>query len=156
MTAFSAAPPVADTCQGRPMIRTFSLSLIVLLLPASGGPGTTPLDIRIYDPTGQAVPTVTTVDVLRSSAKVGEPGRLYFAFTPRGVQRFERLTRALAHLGRRDHRFTRMTISIDGRIYANPRIDYRVNPEGIPGDSGIELPLPQLTALRLVRRIRSG
>jgi hypothetical protein len=138
------------------MIRTFSLSLIVLLLAACGGTDKKPLDIRIYDPTGRATPTVTTRDVLRSSAKVGEPGRLYFAFTPRGAQRFERLTRALAHLGKRDHRFTRMTISIDGRIYANPSIDYRVNPEGIPGDSGVELPIPQLTALRLARRIRSG
>ena len=154
-------------------LRSKTLSLLsavamvgLLASAASGGGARTGL--RVYDPSGQVKTEVTSADVVRSSVRAvsspvvspPQPGRaagLVFSLTKRGASKFESLTRALAQRGARLHRNQRFAVEVGGRIYLRPWVDYRRNPNGLPGGSGVEITgLAIATARMLVRLIRDG
>ena len=127
---------------------------------AAKADASTSLNLRIYDPSGRATPSLTTADVIRASAKAsraaGAQVALYIRLTPNGARKFRLLTEALARLGAREHRWESLAFSVGGRIYSRARIDYKLFPNGLPGDQGIEFDLPLTTAQRLARLIRNG
>jgi hypothetical protein len=120
-----------------------------------------PYELRVYDPSGRERTAVTGADVVHSSVRVvGQAGRtaaLFFDLTKTGAARFHVLTRALARRGARLHRPQHFAVEVGGRIYVRPWVDYRLFPDGLPGDSGIEMGgMPLVTARRLARLIREG
>jgi hypothetical protein len=137
-----------------------TLAAIVLALVGANADASTSLSVRIYDPTGRETPSLTTADVIRTSARAtrapGAQGVLYIRLTRNGARKFRLLTRALARLGAREHRLESLAFSVSGRVYSRARIDYRAFPDGLPGDQGIEFDLALTTAQRLARLIRSG
>lgn len=143
--------------------------LLTLLMATSGAAVAAPsagsvasgVDLRIYDPLGQARWEVRTADVVRSSAyasrRPGGSAALYFRLTKYGALKFHRLTRALARRGVRLHRSQPFALKVDGRVYARPLVDYRAFPDGLDGRSGIQVEgLKLATAQRLAREIRRG
>jgi preprotein translocase subunit SecD len=106
-------------------------------------------------------PKLTGDDVDRKTVRAeldpqtGEP-TVILQFTPRGKKRFQHLTRSLARRGAKLGTPQHVLFAIDGEVYLAPYIDYRANPEGIPGDSGIEFSsLGSLDETRkLVRALR--
>ncbi|SRR5712691_10099202 len=107
-------------------------------------------------------PTLTAEDVAPRTAKAGsdpvtgEP-LVYFGLTQEGVRKFDQLTRRLAHRGARAGRPFHFLVTVDGRLTARPYIDYRTNPDGIPGDNGLQLSLRNRSeAEKLARRLRGG
>jgi preprotein translocase subunit SecD len=69
--------------------------------------------------------------------KTGEPV-VHAQFTPDAEKQFEALTRRLAHRGAELDRPQHLLLVIDDVVYASPYIDFRANPDGIPGDTGIQ------------------
>ena len=69
--------------------------------------------------------------------ETGEPV-VYARFTPEGERRFADLTRTLAHRGAKLGTPQHLLLVVDRVVYAAPYIDYRRNPDGIPGDNGIQ------------------
>jgi hypothetical protein len=116
--------------------------------------------LRIFDAANKADVQVTAADVVRQSARTeaGETAGsrlLYFRLTRSGTVKFSRLTRTLAHRGRRVHRSQRFTVEINHRVYARPMVDYRVFPEGLDASQGLQIAgLRQSVANRLAREIR--
>ena len=58
--------------------------------------------------------------------------------TRRGQKRFADLTLTLARRGAELGKPQHFLIVIDRQVYAAPYIDYRINPNGIPADNGIQ------------------
>jgi preprotein translocase subunit SecD len=140
-----------------------SLLLAVILIAATGCGGHD-TDKNWFLISGEAGigPTMTIADVARDTAKVdtaptGEPVVL-LSFTAEGTAKFERLTRAVAHRGAKAGRPFHVLIEVDGRALTRPYIDYRLNPDGISGQSGIEITgfSSRGAAERLARRLRGG
>jgi hypothetical protein len=136
-----------------------SASLALLATSAAWG-RTSQVALRIYDPSGQVKTEVTSADVVRSSVRASPgPGGavLSFDLTKQGASKFHTLTRALARRGARLHRRQAFAVEIGGKVFSRPWIDYRVNPDGLPGDSGIEIDLSRLAvAQRLAKEILGG
>ena len=138
-----------------------ALLVVQLAAPARA---TTPMrtTLRMYDPTGGTATEVTLSDVVRSTVRVfrdSSPGRgvLHLDFTRRGVQRFDILTRFLAHRGTRLRRDQQLAFAVDGVVYWRPLIDHRSFPNGLDGRAGINIGnLLYATAQRLARLIRTG
>jgi preprotein translocase subunit SecD len=87
--------------------------------------------------------------------QTGEP-TVILQFTPRGKKRFQHLTRSLARRGAKLGTPQHLLFVIDREVYLAPYIDYRANPDGIPGDNGIQFSsLGSLDETRkLVRALR--
>lgn len=118
-------------------------------------------ELRVYDPTGRERTEITTADVVHSSVRVvrqsGRTASLFFYLTKTGAARFHILTRALARRGARLHRHQHFAVEVGGRVYVRPWVDYLTFPDGLPGDSGIEMDgVPLATARRLARLIRKS
>jgi len=116
---------------------------------------------RIYDPTGRVSTEVTGADLVRSSVRaVHQPGgaaTLYLRLTKAGAAKFHSLTRALARRGAQLHRHQSFAVEIGGHVYARPWVDYRADPDGMDGSSGLEMvSVPLAVAQRLAREIRGG
>jgi preprotein translocase subunit SecD len=58
--------------------------------------------------------------------------------TQHGQERFEGLTLKLAQRGAELGRPQHFLLVVDREVYASPYIDYRLNPDGITGDNGIQ------------------
>jgi hypothetical protein len=113
------------------------------------------LQFRIYDPTGRSPIEVTTEDLEPGTAEAGQ-GALYVQLTDRGRERFRALTRSIAREGARRQRAQTMTLEVDGEVVTRATIDYRVFPDGIDGDQGLEFQGMSLaTAVELAHRINS-
>jgi preprotein translocase subunit SecD len=97
-------------------------------------------------------PALTNADI-RSVKPVrddlsGEP-TLALAFTSRGQRAFTRLTREVAHRGRRAQRSAaspaeaeanqHFVIVLDGRIISAPYVDFRQSPDGVDGAAGSQI-----------------
>jgi preprotein translocase subunit SecD len=115
---------------------------------------------RIYGEGGG--PVLNAGDVARETVRLdmdpatGQPV-LTFGLTAEGLRKFNRLTRTLAHRGASVGRPFHFLITVDGRVLGRPYIDYRMNPDGIPGGSGIQLNLPSRSeSEKLARRLRGG
>jgi preprotein translocase subunit SecD len=100
------------------------------------------------DPTAKTVyvfgaPKLTGDDVDRTTVRgdvdpqTGRP-TVFAQLTPMGQRRFSDLTRALARRGAKLKQPQHFLIVIERQVYAAPYIDYRVNPDGIPADNGIQ------------------
>jgi preprotein translocase subunit SecD len=112
------------------------------------------LDLRCMpeacpDPTVKTVyvlgaPKLTEDDLDRKTVRAdvdpqtGEPA-VYAQFTRDGRRRFEALTLRLAHRGAKLAKPQHFLLVIDRVVHAAPYIDYRFNPDGIPGDNGVQL-----------------
>jgi preprotein translocase subunit SecD len=100
------------------------------------------------DPTAKTVyvfgaPKLTGDDVDRTTVRADidpQTGRptVLAELTPRGQKGFADLTRTLARRGAKLGKPQHFLIVIDRQVYAAPYIDYRVNPDGIPADNGIQ------------------
>jgi hypothetical protein len=117
----------------------------------------------MYDPSGRVADEVTVSDVVVSSVRTGPDGGrtntdfIYFALTPRGRQRFHHLTAGLAHRGSTLHRVQHFAFEVEGRIYARPFIDYRINPDGLDASTGLEIPgVPPMAAKRVAAALRGN
>jgi preprotein translocase subunit SecD len=77
--------------------------------------------------------------------------------TPDGQRRFEDLTLALARRGAELGKPQHFLIVVDREVYAAPYIDYRLNPDGIPADNGIQFSgLASLEETRKLARALRG
>ena len=77
--------------------------------------------------------------------------------TRSGVREFNALTRNLARRGAALHRQLHVLISVDGRVVTRPYIDYRLFPNGLPGNNGIEINgLPSMKAARRLAKELNG
>jgi hypothetical protein len=135
-----------------------SASLALLVSASTGGVGPC-LRFCLYDPTGGVSTEVTRADVVLSSVRaVRQPGgqaALYLRLTPRGASRLHSLTRALAHRGARLHRQQSFAVRIGGRVRARTRVDYRAFPQGLDGNSGLEILTARLAVIQqLAKEIR--
>ncbi|MDP9223460.1 MAG: hypothetical protein M3P18_06315 [Actinomycetota bacterium] len=148
------------------MIKTATAAIVVanfalLVLTACGGSSSPEFRFRIYDASGQAKPGVTAAGVLRNSARASQTPdgswSFYFRLTDKGEAEFHRLTRSLAKRGARLHRVQRMTVEMNGTVLARAGIDYKVQPDGFDGRTGLEFPgLRPATARRFAQQMRSG
>jgi SecD/SecF fusion protein len=77
----------------------------------------------------------------------GEPIVL-MNFTPRGAEKFERLTLELSERGRVRHNrlggepttaYQQLAIVVDRQILSAPTVDFQVNPAGISGENGVQI-----------------
>jgi len=130
-----------------------------LIPPACGA--ATRFEFRVFDPTGYAKTQVVSSDIVRSSAhaSLGPGGLPVFSvdFTSEGAKKFHSLTRTLARRGARLHHPQSFALEIGGRVYARPVVDYRAFPDGLDGQSGIQIQgMSPATAQRLARQIRGG
>jgi preprotein translocase subunit SecD len=88
-------------------------------------------------------PKLTERDLDRKTVRAvvdpqtGEP-TVFAQLTPEGQRRFEALTRRLAERGAELGKPQHFLLVIDDTVYASPYMDYRFNPQGIPGDNGIQ------------------
>jgi hypothetical protein len=99
-------------------------NLLIRSAPAGTGPTIGLSDIR-----PALIHVVTTVD----GAGVVLP------FNAKGRSAFERLTRALAHLGAKRHAMEYVVVQVDGVIYERTAIDYHAYPGGIHGSPNLEI-----------------
>jgi preprotein translocase subunit SecD len=69
-------------------------------------------------------------------------------FTPRGAEKFERLTLRLAERGRVRHNrvggepstaYQQAAIVVDRQILSAPTVDFQANPAGISGENGVQI-----------------
>jgi hypothetical protein len=122
----------------------------------------TGFEFRMYDTRHQAKVEILTSDLVRSSVKVGTvPGNrpsIYIKLTDRGESKFHRLSRILAKRGKRLHAIQQLAIEINGKVYDRVGVDYKVYPDGLNADTGLEiLSFDDLaTARRLANEMRSG
>jgi len=118
------------------------------------------LEMRIYDPSGNAKPEVATPDFIRRSARAirfSGQSMLSLRLTDTGAKKFKNLTRILARRGARLHRMQAIAFEVDGHTYARAAIDYRLSPNGFDGSSGIEFSaVPPKVARRLAKKIRGS
>jgi hypothetical protein len=140
-------------------------AFLVLLLVVSAvlaACGTTEhLTLGIYDPTGHEKTRVEIADVVRSSVRASHrpdgSAVLFLSLNGRGAKKFLTLTRALARRGARVERFQPIAFEVNGREYARAKVDYRMNPDGIQGNSGFEFGSLSFTvAERLAKQIRES
>ena len=74
--------------------------------------------------------------------------------TREGQRKFLVLTRRVVRAGRRRHRPAHVVIFVNGRVISRPYIDYRVFPNGLPADSGVQIDVRSVrTARDLVNRL---
>jgi hypothetical protein len=79
---------------------------------------------------------------------------VFFRLTAEGAVKFQTLTRALVHRGAKVHRNQNLAIQL-GDFVSRPNIDYRLSPNGLSPDPGIEvLGMTISHARRLAREIR--
>jgi preprotein translocase subunit SecD len=101
------------------------------------------------DPTAKTVyvfgaPKLTGEDLDRQTIRAevdpqtGRPA-VFAQLTRRGRERFAALTLELARRGAEIGRPQHFLIVVDREVYASPYIDYRLDPEGIPADNGIQI-----------------
>ena len=131
------------------------------LAAGCGGSGQGHSGLRIYDPAGLIKAQVRSGDVYRSSVLTSsEPGGtavVYFGLKPAGDRRFLRLTRELAHRGARTHRVQQFAFAADGHVYARPRVDYHVFPDGYSASTGTDIHgVPGDAAKSIATRLREG
>jgi preprotein translocase subunit SecD len=74
-------------------------------------------------------------------------------FTSQGEQRFEALTKALAHRGAHAGQPQHFLIVVDDVVRASPYLDYRLNPDGIRAENGFEF---TASSPREARKIAKG
>ena len=142
----------------KPLLAPF---LVLVIAAGCGSANHTAAGLRIYDPAGQVKGEVGPTDVVQSSvtASTDQAGTavLAFALTRHGNERIRSLTRALAQRGARLHRNQHFAFEVSGHVYARPFIDYRATPDGIDGESGIEIPgLGRKVANRIAVQMREG
>jgi preprotein translocase subunit SecD len=141
------------------MPRLLALAFLLICAGCGGAHHSDGKWFRIYGE-GQIGPALDAGDVAARTARAdidSATGQhiVYFGLTRDGVHKFSRLTRALAQRGTRAGRPFHVLITVDGRVKSRPYIDYRVNPNGIPGDSGIQIDLPSRSECEtLARRLR--
>jgi hypothetical protein len=68
--------------------------------------------------------------------------------TPNGKRKFLDLTTHVARAGRPRLRPFHVLISVNGKVISQPYIDYHRFPNGVPGDSGIEIDVRSIGAAR--------
>lgn len=119
-------------------------------------------------------PDMSAADIVRSKARADvdpQTGQaiVLMQFTPHGARALLRITKAVARRGKalwiRAHRqgavqsyFQSFAMVLDGRILANPVVDFTQYPNGVTGQNGVELTgLPnQANARQLAVLIKSG
>jgi preprotein translocase subunit SecD len=113
------------------------------------------------DPTAKTVyvvgaPRLTSHDLDRTTIQAdiapetGEP-TVTAQLTQEGQRRFEALTRTLANRGATLGTPQHFLLVIDDDVYAAPYIDYRLNPDGIPAENGIQF--SGLASLKETRKL---
>lgn len=90
-------------------------------------------------------------------AQTGQPV-VIAQLTRHGQERFAALTLKLARRGAELRRPQHFLLVVDREVYASPYIDYRLNPNGIPGDNGIQFDGPASLAetRKLARALRAN
>ena len=87
-------------------------------------------------------PTLTGHDLSQASARADDAtgeAAVFLDLTANGRARFEALTRSLARRGTRSGTPQHMLVTVDDTVYASPFIDFRRNPDGLSGESGLQL-----------------
>ena len=122
----------------------------------------TGFEFRMYDTRHQAKVEILTSDLVRTSVGVGTGASnrpsIYVRLTDRGESKFHRLSRILAKRGKRLHAIQQMAIEANGKVYDRVGVDYKVYPDGLNADTGLEiLSFDDLaTARRLANEMRTG
>ena len=152
----------SSTLDRRPsvVLRIAATAIAISAVTACGE--STGFEFRMYDTRHQAKVEILTSDLVRRSVKVGNvPGNrpaIVVRLTDRGVSRFHRLTRILAKRGKRLQANQQIAIEVNGKVYDRVGIDYKVYPDGLNADTGLEILSfgdPAMTR-RLANEIRSG
>jgi preprotein translocase subunit SecD len=106
-------------------------------------------------------PEIDGSQVVRSSVRVqrdpatGQP-IVVFRFTPGGQQAFHSVTGLVARRGRRTGRPEHVAFVLGARVLSAPFVDYRRDPNGLVGGSGVEIAAPsQPSARRIARALRA-
>ena len=107
------------------------------------------------------MPALNDDDVARDSVRAAvdpQTGRpvVVMQFTHQGEQRFTDLTRKLARRGMQEKSPQHLLVVVDDEVYASPYIDFNLNPDGIPGDNGMQLDVPTLRKARELARSLRG
>jgi hypothetical protein len=156
----------ASTTTGAEVTTKLLLPILAMVLATTAACGgdrrdsahARPFELSIFDPANAMNARLTINDVVRSSARAeagetAEAGLLYFRLTRTGLRKFRQLTRELAKRGKRLHRLQSFAIEVNHQVYARPRVDYKVFPDGLDASQGIEINGLQLS---LARRLASG
>lgn len=118
-----------------------------------------PTRVKIYAPEIPRLSHVTLDDVDREATRAvpgpGKTGILVLRLKSSGVTKFQALTRAVARRGARRGQPDSIALEVNGRVYAEPLINYLEFPDGIEGSPDIEISaLTFKDARRLAREIR--
>ena len=74
--------------------------------------------------------------------------------TPNGQRKFLALTTGVARAGRRQHHPVHILISVNGKVISQPYVDYKLFPNGLPADNGIQIDVASIRAAHdLVARL---
>ncbi|MFL6011793.1 MAG: SecDF P1 head subdomain-containing protein [Gaiellaceae bacterium] len=143
------------------MRRNIVLAAVLVLLTGCGhAPPSQRTTFRISGEKGIG-PALALADVARESVRAtsdpatGQPV-VTFRLTPEGETKFARLTRALARRGAAVGRPFHLVIAVDGRVISRPYVDYGRNPQGIPGDNGVQLGTATIVDARRVAKALRG
>jgi preprotein translocase subunit SecD len=96
------------------------------------------------------MPALTNEDIARDTAQAVEAAKpvVVVQFTQAGQARFERLTRMLARRGAQRGAPQHALLVVDDVVYAAPFIDFERNPDGIPGDNGLQFDVASMSEAR--------
>jgi SecD/SecF fusion protein len=104
-------------------------------------------------------------DVVGAHASTDQGGApdVQFGFSAAGARKFQALTARIAHRGERVSGFGQQlhqhfAVTLDDQILTVPQIDYKIYPDGIPGDSGADItgPFTAASARLLATVLRDG
>jgi hypothetical protein len=104
-------------------------------------------------------PALTAEDLDRDAmaeSEVSEETGVVLVFTKTGQSRFHTLTRRIAHAGGRDRRPHHLALVVNDRLVTAAVIDYRLNPDGLTGESVELVGVPRDVANELVEGRRRG
>jgi SecD/SecF fusion protein len=98
----------------------------------------------------------------QSTDQAGSPD-VAFGFTGKGASEFQSVTATIAHRGNLDSGFGQQlnqhfAVALDTQLITVPFIDYKANPDGIPGDTGADIQggFTISTAQDLAQQLRLG
>jgi preprotein translocase subunit SecD len=94
---------------------------------------------------GDIGPVLSRADLRSARADASQPVVL-LELTPNGQRKFLALTTGVARAGRRRHHPVHVLISVNGKVISRPYIDYKLFPNGLPADNGIQIDVASIRA----------
>jgi preprotein translocase subunit SecD len=106
-----------------------------------------PASLRISGEGGIG-PVLSRADIRSAQANVDPSSHpvVLLELTPNGQRKFLALTTGVAQAGRRRHHPVHILISANGKVISKAYIDYKLYPNGLPADNGIQVDVASIRA----------